>query len=61
LFLVFTVSDLFDGQKFRRLVNTPTLRDAYQRYQIGQVAYVGLVYTFGAAKKTKATSFEYDQ
>ena len=58
---VFTVSDLFDGQKFRRLTTTADLRDAYQRYQIGQIAYVGLIYTFGAQKKTKASTFEYDQ
>ena len=61
LSLVLTVSDVLDGQKFRRLVSTPTLRDAYQRYQIGQIAYVGVVYTFGAPKKAKAGSFDYEQ
>ena len=31
------------------------------RYQIGHVAYVGLVYTFGAQPKPKGAGFEYDQ
>jgi outer membrane receptor protein involved in Fe transport len=61
LSLVLTISDVFDGQKFRRLINTQTLRDAYQRYQIGQIAYVGFIYTFGAGKKGKANGFEYEQ
>ncbi len=58
---LFTVSDAFDGQKFRRLINSPGLHETYQRYQIGQIAYVGFVYTFGAPKKAKANTFEYDQ
>lgn len=56
-----TVSDAFDGQRFRRVVETPTLRDVTTRYQIGRVAYVGVVYSFGAPKKAKPGGFEYDQ
>jgi hypothetical protein len=57
---VVTVSDALNGQRFRRIVLTPALRDNYLRYQLGQIAYVGLVYTFGAPKKSKASGFEYD-
>ncbi|WP_165837249.1 TonB-dependent receptor [Phenylobacterium hankyongense] len=60
LAVTLTVSDLFDGQRYRRLVTTPQLRDDYLRHQIGRIAYVGFVYTFGAPKKAKA-GFEYDQ
>ncbi|HEY2660203.1 MAG TPA: TonB-dependent receptor [Caulobacteraceae bacterium] len=59
---VVTLSDALDGQRFQRIVTTPALNDDYVRHQLGQVAYVGLVYTFGAgAKKAKPSSFEYDQ
>jgi outer membrane receptor protein involved in Fe transport len=61
LALVITVSDAIDGQKFTRRLNTPTLQDAYRRYQIGQIAYVGLLYTFGSGKKAKESGFEYEQ
>jgi hypothetical protein len=42
-------------------VNTPALRDAYQRYQVGQIAYVGVIYTFGGPGKAKSGDFNYDQ
>lgn len=58
---VATVSDLFNGQKYRRFVSTPTLTDSYQREQIGRIAYVGVVYVLGAPKKSKASGFEYDE
>ena len=58
---VATVSDALDGQRFERIVKTSTLNDDYLRHQLGQVAYVGLVYTFGASKKSKAGGFDYDQ
>lgn len=58
---VVTVSDLFNGQKFQRFVNTPALMDTYQRAQAGRLAYVGIVYSLGVTKKSKATNFEYDQ
>ena len=58
---VATMSDALDGQRFERIVKTSTLNDDYLRHQLGQVAYVGLVYTFGASKKTKAGGFDYDQ
>jgi outer membrane receptor protein involved in Fe transport len=54
-----TVSDLFDSQKFRRLITTPQLRDDYLRHQFGRIAYVGLVYTFGGPAKAPSSGFEY--
>ena len=36
------------------------LQDSYLRHQYGRVAYVGLVYTFGANKKAKSSNFEYE-
>jgi outer membrane receptor protein involved in Fe transport len=61
LAMVLTVSDVFDGQKLRRFVSTPLLQDAYQRYQIGQIAYVGVVYSFGGSSKAKSGDFDYAQ
>jgi len=58
---VFTVADLFNGQVLRRYVVTPTLTDSYRRAQIGRIAYIGVVYTFGAPKKDKADDFEHDE
>jgi len=57
---VVTVTDLFDGQRFQRIVATPTLADTYDRHVFGRVAYVGLSYTFGGSKKAKPSTFEYD-
>jgi outer membrane receptor protein involved in Fe transport len=59
LAIVVTASDVLDGQRFRRFETTPTLTDAYQRYQFGQIAYVGVVYTFGGSAKPKPASFDY--
>ncbi|MHB8476182.1 MAG: TonB-dependent receptor domain-containing protein [Steroidobacteraceae bacterium] len=52
---VLTVTDLLNGQILRRFVSTPTLTDSYRREQIGRVSYIGVVYAFGAPKKTKKT------
>ena len=57
---VFTIADLFNGQVLHRYVVTPTLTDNYRRTQIGRIAYVGVVYTFGAPSKDKGSEFEYD-
>ena len=61
LSLVATVSDLFDAQRFIRLITTPALQDHYLRHQFGRVAYVGFVYTFGGQAPAKSNGFEYDQ
>lgn len=60
LALVFTLSNAFDGQKFRRIVASPTLTDAYLRYQIGRIAFLGAVWTFGVQPKGKGGGFEYE-
>jgi hypothetical protein len=56
-----TVSNLTNGKIFRRLVATPNLTDRYTREQVGQVAGVGIIYTFGASKKGKPNYFDHDQ
>ncbi|HEY4079708.1 MAG TPA: TonB-dependent receptor [Burkholderiaceae bacterium] len=61
LSLFVTVSDLFNGQRFHRMLSTETLQQTYQRQQMGRVVYVGMSYSFGGGKKSKAASFEYDQ
>jgi hypothetical protein len=60
LAIVATVSDAFDGQKFRRFATAPGLTDHYLRYQVGHIAFAGLVYTFGGPSKGKATDFQYE-
>jgi outer membrane receptor protein involved in Fe transport len=61
LSVVATVTDLSDGQRYQRIVTTPTLQDNYSRHLLGRIGYVGLSYGFGPTKKAKPTSFEYDQ
>ena len=61
LAMVLTVSDLFNGQRQQRFVNTAALTESYEKFQVGRIAYLGFIYTFGAQKKTKAENFEYDQ
>jgi outer membrane receptor protein involved in Fe transport len=60
LIAVATVSDLFDGQHYQRLVSTPTLTQVYERSVVGRTTFVGLVYTIGVAKKDKQSGFDYD-
>jgi len=60
LSLVATIADAFNGQRFQRTIVTPVLNDDYLRRQVGQIAYVGLVYTFGSAKKSKSSGFDYE-
>jgi outer membrane receptor protein involved in Fe transport len=57
---VATVADLFDGQRFQRIVNTPTLQDNYNRHQFGRVGYFGFTYAFGLARKPKPSPFDAD-
>ncbi len=59
LAVVLTVSDAFDGQKFRRVIDTPALHERYAREQAGRIVYVGLTYTGGTLKKPKNT-FDYE-
>jgi outer membrane receptor protein involved in Fe transport len=58
---VITLSDAFDGQRYRRYAMTPTFTEEYQRTVQGRVLYVGFVYSFGSTKKDKPSNFEYDQ
>ena len=58
---VLTVSDIFNGQHFRRFSSSPTFTQEYERTTRGRVLYVGFVYSFGSTKKDKQPNFEYDQ
>ena len=46
-----TVSDVFDGQRYRRFAATPSFTEKYQRTVLGRVLYIGFVYSFGSTKK----------
>jgi hypothetical protein len=59
--LVATVSDLLNGQGVHRVVRTPLLQDNFLRLPHGQVAYIGIVYGFGAPIGKKADEINYDQ
>lgn len=59
LALVLTLSDAFNGQRMRRVLDTAALRQSYERHQLGQVFYAGLSYQFGQQKK--ASGFDYEQ
>jgi outer membrane receptor protein involved in Fe transport len=58
---VMTVSDIFDGQRFRRFSTSPAFTQEYQRITRGRILYVGLVYSFGSSKKDKQPNLEYDE
>ena len=58
---VATVSDIFNGQRFQRFATAPTFTQEYRRTVRGRIIYLGLVHSFGAGKKDKQSSFEYDQ
>ena len=60
LLAVATVSDLFNGQHYQRVVSTPTLMQVYDRSLAGRITFIGLVYTLGVTKKEKQPNFEYD-
>jgi outer membrane receptor protein involved in Fe transport len=57
---VLTVTDLFNGQRFRRFSSSPTFTQEYQRTTLGRVFYAGLIYSFGSTKKDSQSNFEYD-
>lgn len=61
LAFVATVSDLFNGQRVRRVFDTPAFRSTYERRQAGRIVFAGLTWSFGGAKKGKDTGFSYDQ
>ncbi len=61
LAFVATVSDLFNSQRQKRFFQTTNFTGIYTRRQGGQIAYIGLTYTFGAPKKSKESDFTYDQ
>ena len=56
-----TVSDLFDGQRYRRVVNTGSLTNVYERQIAGRVIYVGFTYSFGSHLQNSNTALQYDK
>ena len=57
---VATVSDLFNGQHYRRTSVTPVLQQIYQRSVDGRVLFVGVSFSFGVTKKDSPSSFDFD-
>jgi outer membrane receptor for ferrienterochelin and colicin len=60
LSVVATVSDVFSGQRYQRVAYTPLFTQIYERSVEGRIAFAGLIYTIGVAKKDKQTNFDYD-
>jgi outer membrane receptor protein involved in Fe transport len=56
-----TVSDVFDGQRYRRTADTPSFTEEYSRRVRGRVVYVGFAHSFGSVRKDKPAGFDYDQ
>ena len=56
---VLTVSDLFNGQRYRRTLSGPAYAQEYLRTTRGRIVYVGVVYSFGTDRKP--SSLEYDK
>jgi outer membrane receptor protein involved in Fe transport len=59
LSLVATVTDLFNGQHYRRIAITPLFTQVYERSVEGRVVFIGIVYSFGSNQKAKKPDFEY--
>ena len=60
LHAIATVSDVFDGQRFRQIASSPTFTQQYQRITRGRILYLGVNYLFGS-KKDKQPNFNYDR
>ncbi|WP_443751100.1 TonB-dependent receptor domain-containing protein [Asticcacaulis solisilvae] len=60
LALVMTASDIFDGQRQKRLFISPGYTGTYVRRQPGRAVYLGLAWTLGGGKKAKDSDFTYD-
>jgi hypothetical protein len=56
-----TVSDLFNGQRYRRVVDTGSLTNVYEREIAGRLIYVGFTYSFGSNLKNSDAAFQYDK
>lgn len=54
-----TISDLFNGQRFRRVANTHQFTQVYERHNEGRVIFIGLTYNFGVTKVDKPSNFDY--
>jgi outer membrane receptor for ferrienterochelin and colicin len=57
---VATVSDMFNGQRYRQYWSSPGFTEYYLRETRGRIAYLGLVYSFGV-KKDKKPKFDFEK
>jgi outer membrane receptor for ferrienterochelin and colicin len=55
-----TVSDLFNGQRFHRQLDTPVLQQSYARQQLGRVFFLGLTFS-ASGSKGKGQGFDYEK
>ena len=55
-----TLSDVFNGQRFVRVLDTVQFSQTYERIQPGRVAFIGLSHSFGTIKNGKPQPFEFD-
>jgi hypothetical protein len=62
LSVLVTVSDLFDTQRMKMTIDTPTLVQESTRRRDARVIYAGLVFNFASksGKKAKDVKFEFD-
>jgi outer membrane receptor protein involved in Fe transport len=58
-----TVSDVFNGQRLRRVAVTPQFTQSYERAAFGRIVWAGVSYVFGSSKpdSESQTKFDYDQ
>lgn len=56
-----TVSDAFNTQRDRNIIDLPTLHDSFVRRQLGRVVYIGVTRRFGAGAKKAPDKFEYSE
>ncbi len=58
--LVFTVSDVFDSQKERTVIDTPVLHDDFTGRRSSRIFYLGFIYNFGKPEKKPKNDLEFD-
>lgn len=56
-----TLSDVFNGQRFQRQLDTAGLSQTYSRQQLGRVFFLGLSCSFSGTKPAKSPAFDYDK
>lgn len=57
---ILSVSDIFNSQKERSLVDTPTLHQEIVRRRSSRILYAGFIYNFGKATKKSKDDLQFD-